>query len=107
MVDKGWVPPEKLPQPVGWKRWPRAVVAGSVASAIPFYVAPYFLDYDQGVSLYGLFALVAWILGSMVTALVARAETLVEWFVAYALMAGVFSAVAVVLTGAAIAIFSP
>ena len=107
MVGKGWEPPEKLPRPVGWKRWLPAVVAGSVASAVPFYVAPYFLDYDQGVSLYGLLTLGAWILGSIVTALVARAQTLVEWFVAYALIAGVFIAVAVVLTGTAIAIFSP
>jgi hypothetical protein len=107
VVGKGWVPPEKLPQPVGWKRWLRAVVAGSVASAIPFYIAPNFLDYDQGVSLSVLLTFVAWIVGSIVTALIARAQTLVEWFVAYALMAGVFIASAVVLTGAAIALFSP
>jgi hypothetical protein len=93
VAHDGWVPPEKLPRSAGWRRWLTAVVAGLLAFGAVIYVGDYYQfdvrgkPFDLNES--GLLVFVGWIVASVVTALVGRAQSLVDWAVAYALTAAV------------------
>lgn len=101
-------PPEKPPRRLSWRRWLPAAVAGSIAFwVLAFVVLPF--AYDRlGHDFVDVFAVAypaALILGSVVTALLARARTLIEWVLAFALVAGLILVIGILGAFLALGLF--
>jgi hypothetical protein len=96
MANSGWVPPEKPPRRTGWRRWLRAVLSGLLANFGTVGLLQWYASDVRHEALDNIEAnvalLAAWVVGSVVTGLVAEARSIVEWVLAFALLTGVLIA---------------